>query len=49
MGEIMNSPIPKGGGVKSGVPERMRISCPTCGTVTIYSQITVKQSYITVS
>ena len=28
MGDIMNSPK----GVKSGVPERVRISCPTCGT-----------------
>ena len=28
MGEIMNSPK----GVKSGVPERVSISCPTCGT-----------------
>ena len=28
MGEIMNSP----NGVKSGVPERVSISCPTCCT-----------------
>ena len=28
MGEIMNSTK----GVKSGVPERVSISCPTCGT-----------------
>ena len=28
MGEIMNSQR----GVKSGVPERVSISCPTCGT-----------------
>ena len=28
MGEIMNSPK----GVKSGIPERVSISCPTCGT-----------------
>ena len=28
MGKIMNSPK----GVKSGVPERVSISCPTCGT-----------------
>ena len=28
MGEIMNSPK----GVKSRAPERMSISCPTCGT-----------------
>ena len=28
MGEIMNSQK----GVKSGVPERVSISCPTCGT-----------------
>ena len=27
MGEIMNSP----NGVKSSVPERVSISCPTCG------------------
>ena len=28
MGEIMNSPK----GVKPGVPVRVSISCPTCGT-----------------
>ena len=32
MGEIMNSPK----GVKSGVPETVSISCPTCGTLHDY-------------
>ena len=32
MREIIKSPK----GVKSGVPERMNISCPTCGTMNIY-------------
>ena len=36
MGEIMNSPK----GVKSGVPERVSISCPTCGTRHDLQQIT---------
>ena len=45
MGEIMNSPKK----VKSGVPERVSISCPTCGTRHDVSQITGKQSYVTVS
>ena len=45
MGEIMNSP----NGVKSGVPERVRIFCPTCGTRHDLPQITGNQSYVTVS
>ena len=45
MGEIMNSPK----GVKSGMPERVRISCSTCGTHHDYPQITGNQSYFTVS
>ena len=45
MGEIKNSPK----GVKSGVPERVRISCPTCGTRHDLPQITGNQSYVTVS
>ena len=34
-------------GVKSGVPERVSISCPTCGTCHDLRQITVNQSYAT--
>ena len=44
MGEIMNSPK----GVKSGVPERVSISCTTCGTRHDLRQITGNQSYVTV-
>ena len=36
MGEVMNSPK----GVKAGVPERVNISCPTCGTRHDLPQIT---------
>ena len=45
MGEIMNSPK----GVKSGVPERVNISCPTCGTRHDLTKRTVNQSYVTVT
>ena len=45
MGEIMNSPK----GVTLGAPERVSISCPTCGTRHDVSQITGNQSYVTVS
>ena len=45
MGEIMNSPK----GVKSDVPERVSISCHTCGTRHDLPQITGSQSYVTVS
>ena len=45
MGEIMNSPK----GVKSGVPERVSISCPTCGTLHDLHKITGNQSYVTVN
>ena len=45
MDEIMNSPK----GVKSGVPDRLRISCPKCGTRHDLLQITGNQSYVTVS
>ena len=41
----MNSPK----GVKSGVPERVSISCPTRGTRHDLPQITVNQSYVAVS
>ena len=41
----MNSPK----GVKSGVPERVNISCPTCGTRHDLPIITGNQSYVTVS
>ena len=44
MGEIMNSPK----GVKSCVPERVSISCPTNGTHHDLPQITGNQSYVTV-
>ena len=44
MGEIMNSPT----GVKSGVPERVSISCSTCGTRHYLRKITGNQSCITV-
>ena len=45
MGEIMNSPT----GVKSGVPERVSISCPTCATRHDSLQLTGKQAYVTVA
>ena len=45
MGEIINSPK----GVKSGVPERVSISCPTRGTRHDLLQLTGNQSYVTVS
>ena len=45
MGEIMNSPE----GVKSCVPERVSISCPTCGTRHDLHQITGNQPFVTVS
>ena len=45
MGEIMNSPK----GVKSGVPERVSISCPTCGTRHDLPNITGNQSHLTVN
>ena len=45
MGEIMSSPK----GVKSSVPERVSMSCPTCGTRHDLPQITGNQSYVTVS
>ena len=45
MGEIINSPK----GVKSGVPERVSISCPTCGTRHDLPQVTGNQSNVTVS
>ena len=41
----MNSPK----GVKSGVPERVSISCPTCGTRHDLPKITGNQSYVPVS
>ena len=44
MDEIMNSQE----GVKSGVPERVSISSPTCGTRHDSPKITINQSYITV-
>ena len=44
MGEIMNSPK----GVKSCVPERVSISCPTCDTRHDLL-ITGNQLYVTVS
>ena len=40
MGEIMNCPKR----VKSGVPERVSISCPTCGTRHDLPQLTGNQS-----
>ena len=36
-------------GVKSGVPERVSISCPTCGTRHDLHKLTKYQSYVTVS
>ena len=45
MGEIMNST----NGVKSDVPERVSISCPTYGTRYDLPRITRNQSYVTVS
>ena len=45
MSKIMNSPK----GVKSGVPERVSIYCPTCGTRHDLHKITGNQSYVTVS
>ena len=44
MGEIMN-PLK---GVQSGVPERVTIPCPTCGTGHDVHKITKNQSYVTV-
>ena len=44
MGETMNSPK----GVKSCVPERVSIFCPTCGTRYDLHKITGNQSYVTV-
>ena len=40
----MNSPK----GVKSGVPEEVSISCPTCGTRHDLIKTTGNQSYVTV-
>ena len=45
MSTIMNSPK----GVKSGVPERVSNSCPTCGTRHDLLKATGNQSYFTVS
>ena len=45
MGEIMNSPK----GVKSGVPKKVSIFCPTCDTRHVLLQITGNQSYVTVT
>ena len=45
MGEFMNSQK----GVKSGVLERISISCPTCGTSHDLQEITGNQAYVTVS
>ena len=45
MNKIMNSPK----GVKSGVPERVSHSCPTCGTRHDLLKTTGNQSYVTVS
>ena len=42
MGEIKNSTK----GVKSGVPERVSISCPTCDTRHDLLQITGNKSYL---
>ena len=47
MSKIMNSP--KARGVESGVPERVSISCPTCGTRHDLPKITRNQSNVTVS
>ena len=44
MGAIINSPK----GVKSGVPERVSISCPTCGTRDNLLKINGNRSYVTV-
>ena len=44
MGKIMNS----SNGVKSGVPERVSISCPTCGTHHDLPKTTGHQSSATV-
>ena len=44
MGEIMNSPKE----VKSGVPDRVCMSCPTCGTLHDLHKISGNQSYVTV-
>ena len=44
MGEIMNSKK----GVESGVPERVSISCPTCGTRHDVRKTTGNQSCVTV-
>ena len=45
MGELMISPK----GVKSGVPEIVSISCPSCGTCHNLPQLTENQLYVTVS
>ena len=45
MGQIMSSPK----GVKTSVPERVGISCPTCDIRHDLTQITGNQSYVTVS
>ena len=45
MGEIMNSPK----GVKAGVPERVNIPCPACGTLHDLHKIPGNQLYITVT
>ena len=44
MGEIMNSPK----GVKSGVPERVSMSCSTCSTRHYLPKSTGNQSCVTV-
>ena len=41
-----NQELPKG--VKSGIPEIVGISCPTCGTRHDLPKITGHQSYVTV-
>ena len=43
MGEILNSP----NGVKSGIPERVSISFPTCGTRHDSLKIVGNQLYVT--
>ena len=45
MSKIMKSPK----GVKSGVSERVSISCPTCGTRHDLLKTTGNQSYVTQS
>ena len=44
MGEVMKSPK----GVKTGVPERVIISCPTCGTRHDLHNLTGNLSNVTV-